>query len=467
MRIAYIIAAFFAILNSAFALDLKVLSESLQARLDWTNSNVVLSSDDFKTLENLSKNKNPLADFALGVCLLKGINTNKDYAKSLELLKRASEEKNDMAMNAYAICLSDKFSSNYNKNTSQKLFKESAELGNISAVASRGFELAKSKEKVASQTGIIFLKSAMELGNVRAKVLFALCYENAFGVEFSRAKALELLESAMGQGSQIAPFYKAKILSKKKDPSLDKEIFSLYKISADAEFPEAIASLGECYMYAKGVEENFKEAISYLKKASDMGVREAMNNLGVCYANGIGIDEQNAPVESFKLFMKAAELGEPEAQNNLANCYYFGKSTPQDYKQAFYWYNKAARNGNASAQSSLALCYLDGQGVEKNPRIGVIWLKSAAQSGDIEAQSNLGKCYLEGIGTDVDYTEAVKWLSLAAKAQDSNALANLGACYYRGLGVDKNESYGKSLIKKAASLGNEEAKRVLRLLVED
>lgn len=453
--------------GEVLGLDLQKVASQFELCLDWTRSDTKLSGADFSELERLSSEKNPLADFALGVCKLRGVNTEPDKAAAAKLFERAALKKNPQAINAYAICLKYGLGVDVDKERASKLFKEAAELGNLSAVASRGFELAHLKDKDAAKTGIVFLESAAKLGCARAEALLGMCYANSLGVKSDLKKAAKLFKSAADKGSEIAPFCEARSIELSGDKSRYTEAFRLYKASAKSGYPQAMAHLGACYMYSMGTEQNFEEAIKCLKQAADMGVAQAMNDLGVCYANSIGVDEESAVSESIKMFSKAAEFGDSKAQNNLANYYYYGTVIPRDYKKAFYWYSKAANQGDAPAQSSLALLYLEGLGVEKNAEIAISWLKPAAESGDVEAQSNLGKCYLEGIGTSVNYAEAVKWLELAAASKDSNALANLGACYYRGLGVEKDAKKGRALIAEAAKLGNEEAERIIRLLPEE
>lgn len=450
-----------------WGIDLQEAAKQFEMCLDWTDSQTKLSSEEFSELEKLSGEKNPLADFALGVCKLKGLNTKQDEFGAVKLFERASLSKNPYAMNAYAICMKEGWGIDRDERRATELFKVAAELGNLSAVATRGFDLARLKDKVAAKTGVVFLESAAKLGSARAEALLGVCYANGFGLEADLKKASELFKSAQEKGSKIAPFCEAKSIVLSGDKSRYAEAFRLYQISAQAGYPEAIACVGACYMYSMGTEQNFDEAIKYLKQAAEKNVAQAINDLGVCYANSIGIDEKNAISESIKMFSKAAELGNSKAQNNLANYYYYGTVVPRDYKKAFYWYSKAANQGDAAAQSSLALLYLEGLGVDKDAEIAVSWLMPAAEAGDIEAQSNLGKCYLEGIGIAVDYKQAVKWLSLASEAKDPNALANLGACYYRGFGVDKDVKKGRKLIAEAAKLGNEEAMNIIRQLPEE
>lgn len=460
-------AAFFLFLQPLFGFDLQELSKRLEERLDWTFAGGEPGADDLKKLEELSAKSEPLADFALGVCKLRGIAAACDEAGALELFKRAAEAKNPQAMNAYALCLAGGIACERDSKKAQELFKRAAELGDVSAVATRGFSLARLEDEKAAQTGVVFLKSAIECGSARGAALLGVCYEKGFGVEPDSKKAAELLSKAEAEGSKLAPFYRAELMAEKGEKGAEAEIFKLYKISADAGYPDALARLGACYMYAGGVEQNFELALKCLKRAAEKNVASALNDLAVCYANSIGISAEEATAESVKLFMRAAQLGDAKAQNNLANYYYFGTAIAQDYERAFYWYSKSANQGNAAAQSTLALCYLEGLGVDRNPELAVAWLKPAAEAGDVEAQSNLGKCLIDGIGTKVDYKSGVKWLKLAADAKDSNALANLGACYYRGLGVEKNEALGKSLIRQAANLGNKEAQEILRRLPED
>ena len=88
-----------------------------------------------------------------------------------------------------------------------------------------------------------------------------------------------------------------------------------------------------------------------IKKAAEQGDAEAQYSLGVCYYYGYGVEQDDA--EPADWFRKAAEQGYAEAQNNLGVCYYYGYGVEQDYKKAVKWWVKAAEQGNANAQDNL------------------------------------------------------------------------------------------------------------------
>lgn len=105
-----------------------------------------------------------------------------------------------------------------------------------------------------------------------------------------------------------------------------------------------------------------------------------------------------------------------------------------------------------------------------------------ALEGNITAQSNLGMLYNLGRGTVRDYEKAYWWFSEAAEKGSVKGLNNLGVMYLRGDYVKQNTEQAKDTdammlsniyrlqnqpekslewLKKAAELGNKEAKQRL------
>jgi hypothetical protein len=60
---------------------------------------------------------------------------------------------------------------------------------------------------------------------------------------------------------------------------------------------------------------------------------------------------------AFRICTKAAVQGNSGAQYNLGLMYDTGEGTPQNYKQARYWYTKATEQGDASLQSHLGFMF--------------------------------------------------------------------------------------------------------------
>jgi TPR repeat protein len=74
----------------------------------------------------------------------------------------------------------------------------------------------------------------------------------------------------------------------------------------------------------------------------------------------------------------AAERGNATAQAKLGFMYATGRSLPQNYTLACYWYRRGAEQGNAAAQHLLGLMYDKGFGVPTDPILAHMWLNLAA-----------------------------------------------------------------------------------------
>ena len=98
-------------------------------------------------------------------------------------------------------------------------------------------------------------------------------------------------------------------------------------------------------------------------------------------------------IQSFQLNQSKANQGDANAQFNLALLYYHGVGTPQDSKQAVYWYTKAAEQGHVNAQYSLGSLYYDGYGEEvpQDSKQAFFWYTKAAEQGYYFAKKNRDK----------------------------------------------------------------------------
>lgn len=168
----------------------------------------------------------------------------------------------------------------------------------------------------------------------------------------------------------------------------------------------------------------YGEAVSIYAYLAKQGVAEAQYRLGYCYYYAKGVNQDNK--EAAKWYRKAAEQGHAEAQYKLCCCYYKGRGLKKNYAEATRWCRKAAEQGNVDAQSFLGYCYAKGQGVKQNDKESARWCAMAAEQGDFAAQTNLGVFYQKGIGVKKDEKEAVKWYRKAAENGNAVAQANLG-----------------------------------------
>ena len=141
----------------------------------------------------------------------------------------------------------------------------------------------------------------------------------------------------------------------------------------------------------------------------------------------------------------AAEKGHKKAQYRLGRCYDKGHGVTEDDVQAFKWYSKSAAQEYAKAQYAVGKCYKEGRGVEKDRQKAVACFSKAAKQDNADGQYALGKSYLKGKGVTADEKKAKSWLTKAVNNPKDGA-----------------DILAK--IRKDAADGDEDAKRILKLI---
>ena len=240
----------------------------------------------------------------------------------------------------------------------------------------------------------------------------------------------------------------------------DKEkAVEIYKKFAAQGNMYAIAGLGVCYCYAKGVECDIKKGIELIKKAIKAGKPKGYNVMGVCYKWGVGV-ERNLE-KSVEYFLISAKLGFAAGQYNLGDAFLTGKGISKDYKKSVLWLEKAIKQDYATAFGLLGKCYREGKGVAKNLIKGFELTKIAASQGDVQFQYELGICYYNGCGTKQNYKQAVYWYQISANQGYANAQFSLGLCYANGIGIEKKCKEAVYWYRKSAEQGNASAQNNL------
>lgn len=92
----------------------------------------------------------------------------------------------------------------------------------------------------------------------------------------------------------------------------------------------------------------------------------------------------------------------------------YGKSAPQDYKEALKSYRLSAEQGDANSQYSLGVMYDLGQGVLQDYKEASKWYRLSAEQGDANGQWSLGTMYRDGQGFAQDSVLAYMWFNIAA-----------------------------------------------------
>ena len=211
--------------------------------------------------------------------------------------------------------------------------------------------------------------------------------------------------------------------------------------------------LGNCYLTAKEVNKDTKEAAEWYLKAMSQGHEGAKDMFYSFYS---------------KKLEKRAKEGDARAQFEIGNCYLQAKEVEKDTEEAADWFLKAMTQGYEGAKEKFYSFY------SKK-------LEKKAKEGDAEAQYEVGNCYLNAKDVKRDIEEAAEWylksmtqghegaktmfysfyskkLEKRAKDKDAQAQYELGNFYFAGKGVEKDTETAAEWYLKALEQGHEGAK---------
>jgi len=212
----------------------------------------------------------------------------------------------------------------------------------------------------------------------------------------------------------------------------NEDMLMYYEHSADNGDVQAQSMLGQLYYYgARGVRQDYGQAMKYFEKASGQGDASAMSNLGHMYAQGLGTKQDNAT--SKKYFEDGVKRNNPASQNGLGYLHMYGIGVKQSYKEAKQYFTQAAENGNPEAQFNLGAMQIAGLGMKRDHSKAVHHFTLAAQQGHIIALYNLGLMHLNGMGTPRSCQVAVQLLkNVAERGPWVSALTNATTALSRG-----------------------------------
>lgn len=236
--------------------------------------------------------------------------------------------------------------------------------------------------------------------------------------------------------------------------------FYCYKTAAELLYPNAVRSVGQCYMLGVGVGIDQKVAIEYFNKAAELGNNFAKIDLGLCYLFGDGVDK-NLKVAHFWLD-QAAKSGDGYAMAQLGSYY----EKIGDYQSAFKWRSKSAEAGSALGILGLGKLYILGHGVGKDFNTGWNLIIKAAELGESGAQYFIGRAYVVGDyeNVKIDYNLGLKWLNEAVENGDYNAMTLYGQLLIEGTITVQDIDKGFEYLFIAARHDDADAKSVLTYL---
>lgn len=185
---------------------------------------------------------------------------------------------------------------------------------------------------------------------------------------------------------------------------------------------------GHMHFAGWNVPQNFTEAIQHYAKAERISNLEGTFSLGKCYHFGCGADQDVK--KALKIYQTVAYMDR----------YYVGRLTASK-----------CNIGVAYSQYSIGTMYAEGVGVCQNFKEATGWYKKAMDNGVGFAANALGNLYINGLGVPLDEEMAELCWIKAVDLEDANAAASLVAYYIRKNIPDK----ASNMMNIGRLLGNE------------
>ncbi len=272
----------------------------------------------------------------------------------------------------------------------------------------------------------------------------------------------------------------------------------LFRIGASNGHAASIAALAVLYEHGLVVEENHPKAAHYYRSAAEKGNEHAQFNLGrMLYISG-DYDE------ALNWLSRGMEREHSSSIVYLARAYEYGNGVEQNYEKARKLYEKAAALEDTDAQLQLAYWYRDGRGVNKDISKAIEMLEFAKRNNDPRAWYEHACLYQSGIiatqdpmnhalechlkAAELGYVDSLEWcgevfafgrefeidlsrgIDFLEKAIDEGSVRAKylkAVLLARGHGYDKDKQKALRLCKEAADAGEESAKRMYEVLIEE
>lgn len=253
-------------------------------------------------------------------------------------------------------------------------------------------------------------------------------YSFGYGVEKNDLQAAQWYEKAVAQKNVFAAYSLGSLYHRGQGVAQDKDrAYSLFLMATnDAKKPNAYAAYTLGQMCREGV------GTAASKEQSDGWYRRAYNGF-------LSMEETMA---DDKLYYRIGQM-------NLS-----GTGTPQDLKQAAFYFRKAADLNNTDALYGLGKLYLNKSYDGYDPQKAVAFLIEAAKQDHEFAQYTLGKLFLKGEAVPKNISYALRWLEEAAAKGNPYAEYLLGKSLLLGDDVDRDSERGEALLRKSADSGN-------------
>ena len=287
-----------------------------------------------------------------------------------------------------------------------------------------------------SQIPSHLLQGAMN-GNATMQWQVAKYYENGQGVKKDTDEAIQWYKKSIAGGCNTASVHLA----------------ALY---------ESIGKRGDAYIYFMQYYTDVKESLEGKGKVDRIEPKLlALSQYKIGEYKLYGFDGIEKDVKGSITFFRDAVSNNygDFAYINLANAYL---ETGDSAKALSYLVIAEDKYHSDVSKVKLAQCYIKGIGCKKDYDKAYELLESIANKGDNIALLTIGNLlYSRDFGRH-NYATAFRWYSKLAESTNKiykgTALRKLSAMYRYGLGVKEDSSKAETLLREAASYGDEDAK---------
>lgn len=321
-----------------------------------------------------------------------------------------------------------------------------------------------------------YYEMAAKKGSARSYCDLGYLYEEGLGVPKDNVKAFEMYQNAAELGDMVGQHNVACMYDE--GSGVEKnyaEALKWYTKAAEQDYPFSQINLGVMYERGHGVKQDYKKAFEWHMRAAENPKpdMQAFYNIATYYENGTGVKQDFK--KAFEWYQRAANGNAIYALDAMGQFYRDGKGVEKDYAKALELFLDAAGDGYSSAAAHAAQMYAEGLGTRRNMAQAEKFYRKAAEGGSMEGSFNLGLIYARGEGQIAkDPSEAKHWFEVAAKAwstpdweQDAGAQFGLGTMYEYGYYLPKNKQSALLHYRKAAKLGNEDARKRLSVLAKN
>lgn len=168
----------------------------------------------------------------------------------------------------------------------------------------------------------------------------------------------------------------------------------IQELIAKASQGDGPARMNLAYRYrdAKGVAQDYAEAMRWAHLVADQGDAGAMDFVGWMFFQGLGV-KRNPEVAAG--YFKAAARKSPAGAWNLGQCYFAGLGLEQSVPRALEAWKRAAAMGHGRSASTAAMVYLAGEGVAPDAREARKLAEQAAKLNDPAGLIVMGEIYFQ------------------------------------------------------------------------